>query len=265
MATRNNIFYESKVNNQLIDTRSKIIGLLIIVLEGTFLVDFIQIFYYTLFLLFIFLILKPKRTFLKQIFLSLPLILSLSLISFFSFNPSFYGNILFETTHSKISFAVFTAYRSIILISFILIIIHSEESFFDIIYGLDDMKLPRLLVNLLFLTYYFFNHVGLEFSRILEARSNRIYHERSIIHLRSLIIIGNILGASLARSFKRAENISASLSTRGFSSASTFSHPEKPWTVSGILFIIITLFISVFIGIYGQNSPLELVLGLIKK
>jgi energy-coupling factor transporter transmembrane protein EcfT len=170
---------------------------------------------------------------------------------------------LYEATHNKGSFACFTAFRSIVIISFVLVIVSSEESFFEIIYGLDDLKLPGLITNMLFLTYHFFNLIQKEFSRILDARSNRMYRESSIIQLRSLSLIGNILGASLARSFKRAEYISASLSVRGFSSTSHFSHPEKPWTRSGLFFVVLTIITSIFIGIYGQNSPIDVFVRLL--
>ncbi len=262
MIVKHHHYIDLRTQKQLFDTRSKLIGLIVIVLGGSLLVDLFQVSWYFLLLLLLLPILKPRRTFLKQIIFTLPLILSLSLISFFSFDPHSFSNFLYEAVHTKTSFAFFTAFRSIMIISFILVIVNSEESFFEIIYGLDDLKLPGLLTNLLFLTYHFFNLIQEEFSRILDARSNRMFSESSIMQLGSLKLIGNILGASLARSFKRAEYISASLSARGFTSTSTFSHPEKPWTRSGVLFIICILIISIFIGIYGQNSLIDLVLGL---
>ncbi len=246
---------------QVLDIRSKLLGLVLIVLGCSFLVDISQVSWYAILLLLLLLILRPRKTFLKQIVLTLPLILSLSLISFFSFDPPSFSNFLYETTHTKGSFAFFTAFRSIVIVSSILVIVSSEESFFEIIYGLDDLKLPGLLTNLLFLTYRFFSLIQEEFSRILDARSNRMYSESSIMQLRSLKLIGNILGASLARSFKRAEYISASLSARGFSGTSKFSHPEKPWTRSGFLFVIFAIIVNIFIGLYGQISPLDLVVG----
>lgn len=254
-----------RTQKEVLDIRSKLIGLFLIVLGCSFLVDISQVTWYAIFLFLLLLILRPRKTFLKRIVLTLPLILSLSLISFFSFDPPIYSNFLFEAVHNKGSFAFFTASRSIVIISFILTIVCSEESFFEIIYGLDDLKLPGLLTNLLFLTYHFFNHIQEEFSRILDARSNRMYNESSNMQLMALKLIGNILGASLARSFKRAEYISASLSARGFSGTSNFSHPEKPWTRSGFLFVVFIIIISIFIGIYGQCSPIDLVVGLLSQ
>ncbi len=254
-------YSDLRAQKQTLDTRSKLIGLITIVLGGSLLVDLSQVSWYFLLLLLLLPILKPQKTFLKQIAYTLPLILSLSLISFFSFNPPSFSNFLYEAVHTKTSFAFFTAFRSIVIVTFILVVVNSEESFFEIIYGLDDLKLPGLLTNLLFLSYHFFNLIQKEFSRILDARSNRMYSEGSIMKLRSLKLIGNILGASLARSFKRAEYISASLSAKGFSGTSTFSHPEKPWTRSGVLFIIFIVIISCFISIYGQNSLIEFIIG----
>jgi energy-coupling factor transporter transmembrane protein EcfT len=132
--------------------------------------------------------------------------------------------------------------------------INSEESFFEIIYGLDDLKMPTLITNLTFFTYRFFFLMQEEFGRILEARSNRLYGEKLHFNPNSLKVIGNIIGSALARSFKRAENVSATLSARGFSGK--LSHPEQPWTLKGIFFLIFTFLIIVPIMIIGQTFPI---------
>ena len=152
-------FLDVKASRQVLDTRSKLIGLFIIVLGGSFLVDIAQVFWYFLLFLLLLPILRPKKTFIKQMVYTFPLIFSLSLISFFSFDPPIFSNFLYEAVHTKSSFALFTASRSIILVSFILMIVNSEESFFEIIYGLDDMKLSGLLTYLLFLSFHFFNFI----------------------------------------------------------------------------------------------------------
>ena len=251
MTDKHTHYLTLRTQDQVLDIRSKLIGLVLIILGCSFVVDISQVIWYAIPLLSLIVILKPQKSFIRQIGLTLPIIISLSVIAYFSFDPPIFSNFLYETIHSKISFAFFTAFRSIVIVTYVLVIINSEESFFDVIYGLDDLKMPVLLTNMLFLTYRFFGLIQEEFSRILDARSNRLYNESSLMQFRSLKIIGNILGASLARSFKRAEYISASLSARGFSGTSKFSHPDKPWTRSGLLFIIFVIIISIFIGIYG--------------
>ncbi|MFX0050528.1 MAG: energy-coupling factor transporter transmembrane component T family protein, partial [Candidatus Hermodarchaeota archaeon] len=124
-----------------------------------------------------------------------------------------------------------------------------------IIYGLDDLKMPTLITNLTFFTYRFFFLMQEEFSRILEARSNRLYGEKLRFNLKSLKIIGNIIGSALARSFKRAENVSATLSARGFSGK--LSHPEQPWTFQGFIFLIFIFLLVFTIMVLGQTSPID--------
>jgi energy-coupling factor transporter transmembrane protein EcfT len=63
--------------------------------------------------------------------------------------------------------------------------------------------------------------------------------------------MGNIIGSSLARSFKRAEYISATLSARGFSGK--MSHPEQPWTLNGVLFLLTVIFVIILIMVFSLS------------
>lgn len=191
-------------------------------------------------------ILRPRRSFLKYSLVSIPIILSLTIVSFFSFSSVTisYRTLFFTATHNNVSFAVFSGWRSLLIVFFVLMMINSEDSFFEIIYGLDDLHMPDLLTNLTFLTYRFFFLMEEEFKRILEARSNRLYGAPTNMSISSLQLLGNIIGSVLARSFKRAEYVSATLAARGFSSSSKMSHPEQPWTSGGVLLIIFTLIMT---------------------
>jgi cobalt/nickel transport system permease protein len=241
-----------------IDVRSKIIASVIVVIGCSFIVTINQLLWFLILLLFYFILLQPRKTLFKYTLAALPIILSLTLISFFSFSssPILYQNLFYSTIHNNVTFALFTGLRGVILILFILVIINSEESFFEIIYGLDDLKMPRLLTNLTFLTYRFFFLMQEEFSRILEARSNRFYGQKIYLNLTSLKLTGNIIGSVLARSFKRAEYISATLSARGFTGK--MSHPEQPWTPMGFFFIFITVFYVLTFMIIGENLSIFL-------
>lgn len=264
MGSHSHIHYPriEEYSTGLIDVRSKIIATLLIVIVGTLIIDFNQLQW--LFLIFILfsVILRPRRSLLKQVLVTLPIIISLSLVSYFSFSEVTieYSNFLYVTTHNNVSFALFSGFRSLLLTLYVLMLINSESSFYEIIYGLDDLKIPNFLSSLIFLTYRFFFLIQEEFSRILEARSNRLYGEKIHMNLNSLIVLGNIIGSTLARSFKRAEYVSATLSARGFSGK--ISHPEQPWTRIGIIFIIITLLLSFMISIVGQTPPYEVFGGL---
>ena len=241
---------------QIIDVRSKIIATFLVILAGSFLVDLNQLFWFLLIFFFYFVIFQPRLLFIKQCLATFPIIISLTLISFFSFSrsPLIYRSLFYSTIHNNFSFALFSASRSLLMILFVLMLINSEESFFEIIYGLNDLKMPDLLTSLTFFTYRFFFLMQEELERILEARANRLYGERLRMNFRSMKIIGNIIGGLLARSFKRAEYVSATLSARGFSGK--LLHPHQPWTMRGIIFLIIIILILIVIMNVGQVSPI---------
>lgn len=190
---------------------------------------------------------------LKYSILATPIILSLTVISFLSFNPSItvYKTVLYTTTHTNVSFAIFSGARSLLIVFFVLTMINSEETFFETIYGLNDLFLPSFLTNLTFLTYRSFFLMEEEFKRVLEARSNRFYGQKLFLNFNSLKITGNIIGSALARSFKRAEHISATLSARGFSGK--IPHPRIPWRSNGIIFLTIILILTLLIMIVSLD------------
>ena len=254
---------ETDAHSKMIDVKSKIIAVFSVVLACSLIIDFYQLFWFYILLVFFGIFLRPRKSFLKYSLIPLPIIGSLALLSFltFSSSPITYKSLFYETTHNNLSFALFFGFRSLLLVLFLLILINSEESFFEIIYGLDDLKMPDLLSNLTFLTYRFFFLMQEEFGRILEARSNRIYGEKLRINLRSMKVLGNIIGSALARSFKRAEYISAALSARGFSGK--ISHPEQPWTYQGVIFLLFTLFFVFLILLLGQTSPIVFLEGML--
>ncbi|UCE15088.1 MAG: energy-coupling factor transporter transmembrane protein EcfT [Candidatus Heimdallarchaeota archaeon] len=238
---------EEEKFTKFVDVRSKILATFIVILACSFLVNLKQLFWFMLIFLVFLVVFKPKKAFLKYSLATLPIILSLTLVSFLSFTSSLtvYRTIFYTTTHNNVSFSVFTGARSLLIVFFVLIMIYSEETFFEIIYGLDDLFLPNFLTNLTFLTYRFFFLMHEEFNRILEARSNRLYGQKLFFNLTSLRVMGNIIGSSLARSFKRAEYISATLSARGFSGK--MSHPEQPWTITGVIFLLTVIVVIILL------------------
>ncbi len=159
------------------------------------------------------------------------------------------------------SFALFSGLRSYLITMFVLLLVYSEADFFEIIYGLDELGMPELLTSLTFFTYRFFFLMQEELERIIEARSNRLYGEKLRMNIKSLKVIGNIIGGLLARSFKRAEHVSAILSARGFTGK--LMHPHHPWTIQGIVFFVLMTLITIIIMIIGQLSPIMILRDLL--
>lgn len=245
------------MNSQKLDLRSKIIATFLVIIISSLLVDINQLAWIVLLFFLYFMIFQPRLSFLKQSLVALPIIISLTIMSFITFSqsPIVYRSLFYSTTHDSSSFALFSGLRSLLMILFVLMLINSEDSFFEIIYGLDDLKMPNLLTSLTFFTYRFFFLIQEELKRILEARSNRLYGEKLRMNLRSMRIISNIIGSLLARSFKRAQYVSATLSARGFSGK--LIHPHQPWSLGGIIFLIFTILSLIIIMNVGQMSPIR--------
>ncbi|MFX0063078.1 MAG: energy-coupling factor ABC transporter permease [Candidatus Hermodarchaeota archaeon] len=248
-----------------IDVRSKIIATFVVVVSCSLLVELTQVLWFiSIFLLFV-LLFRPKKTFLLHILGVLPIIGSLTILAFLSFSksPIVYRGLLYVTVHDNVSFALFSGFRSLLIALFILILIASEESFFEIVYGLDDLKVPTLITSLTFFIYRYFFLLKEELERTLEARSNRLYGEKLHMNLSSLKLIGNIIGGLLARSFQRAGNIAETLSARGFTGE--LIHPHRPWTVKGFTFLSVIVILVIVILFVGQISPIAILEGILWK
>ncbi|MFX0093372.1 MAG: energy-coupling factor transporter transmembrane component T family protein [Candidatus Hodarchaeota archaeon] len=259
----------TRINNQerwrFLDVRSKIIATLLVVVACSLIVDLIQLSWFVLLFFLFIMFFRPKKSFLLQILGVLPIIGTLTILSFFSFSSSFieYHTLFYSTYHNNVTFALFSGSRSLLIALFVLMLVASENSFFDIVYGLDDLKVPNLITSLAFFIYRYFFLLKEELERTLEARSNRLYGEKLHMNLNSLKLIGNIIGALLARSFQRAGNIADTLSARGFTGE--LIHPYHPWTIKGLIFVGVAVLILSMILIVGQIPPFEILEGLLWK
>ncbi|MFX1250715.1 MAG: energy-coupling factor ABC transporter permease [Promethearchaeota archaeon] len=250
---------------RIIDVRSKIIATFLVVLSCSLMVELTQVLWFIpIFFLFV-LIYRPKKTFLIHILGVLPIIGSLTLLAFLSFSksPIVYSGLLYVTVHDNVSFALFSGFRSLLIALFVLMLIASEESFFEVVYGLDDLKVPTLITSLTFFIYRYFFLLKEELERTLEARSNRLYGEKLHMNWSSLKLVGNIIGGLLARSFQRAGNIAETLSARGFTGE--LIHPHRPWTVKGLTFLSVIVILVIIILFVGQISPIAILEGILWK
>ncbi|MFX0115339.1 MAG: energy-coupling factor transporter transmembrane component T family protein [Candidatus Hodarchaeota archaeon] len=228
------------------DTRSKLIAALGATTGTAYTVNFEQLLWFLGLLLVVFVVFRPRRSLFKKLLIPLPVILALGVLSFLTRPDNFvYSNGFMSASFDRTAFAIFMVSKALLAVCFVLSVVESE-SFYDVIYALDDLHFPRIFTSLLFLTYRNIFLIQAEFGRILEARYNRNFGKRMFFNFYTLKVIGNMIGGVLVRSLKRSEHTADILMARGFQGR--FPHPAKPWTTFGITFAIFMVFST--IGIY---------------
>jgi cobalt/nickel transport system permease protein len=239
---------ELKSSIRISDTKSKFIITIITVLALSFIVSYSSLIVIYLFTLLVALFYyRPSfRAVLMKMIFPLPLIVSLAILSLVSRPDIFvFSNGLFSSTFTNVSFALFQTLRSFLIVFVVLSFIEGEDSFYEVIYALDELYIPRLFNNLLFLMYRSIFITQEELRRIREARYNRYNITPSYLSWTNLKITGNIIAGLIARSLNRSENIADNLSARGFQMK--FPHEPKKWTGIGIGLCLFSLIFNVLV------------------
>jgi len=216
------------------DTRSRLIAALVAAVGTAFIVTIEQLGWFFGLFLIVLVTFRPRRSLLKKAFVPLPVILAFGVLSFVT-HPSqlVYSNGFQSASFDKTTFVIFMIAKAMLAVGFILSVVESE-SFYDVIYALDDLRLPWIFTSLMFLTYRNIFLIQAEFRRMLEARYNRNFGKRSNFNFYTMKVLGNMIGGVLIRSLWRSEHTADILVARGFQGR--FPHPNKPWTVFGIVF-----------------------------
>lgn len=217
------------------DTKSKIILVLFIILVSLLIISFEQLLFLYGLIIYLVIIWKTsmKSLFLK-VLVPLPLIISLSALSFISElgdNSLYFTN--YGVIYSDLEFTIFLFLRSMAIVFISIALVDSEESFFEIIYALDELGLPDLIISILLLMYRSTIDIGVEAKRMLDVRYSRSTYQRWGTNLYSYRIIGYMLGGILVRSFQKKNKRNEMLYSRKFSGK--LFHKPKPFKFNGIL------------------------------
>ena len=123
-----------------------------------------------------------------------------------------------------------------------LILLTSTTSLPDLLRGMEQLHMPRVMVMILSFMYrYIFVLVG-EVMRMKQARDSRNSGGR---RLRQIRTIGNMIGTLFIRSYERGERVYAAMIARGFDGHSrTLKHLRlKPIDAYlGLSFILLVIF-----------------------
>ncbi|MFX0117635.1 MAG: energy-coupling factor transporter transmembrane component T, partial [Candidatus Hodarchaeota archaeon] len=129
------------------DTRSKLIAILGATIGTAFTVSFDQLSWFLGLFLVVFIAFRPRRSLFKKLLIPLPIILAFGILSFLTRPDNFrYSNGFMSASFDKTGFAVFMIFKALIAVCFILSVVESE-SFYDVIYALDDLHFPRIFTS----------------------------------------------------------------------------------------------------------------------
>ena len=94
-----------------------------------------------------------------------------------------------------------------------LVLLTSTTSFASLLKGLEQLRMPRVMVMLLSFMYRYIFLLTDEVMRMKQARDSRNFGGK---RLRQISTVGNIIGTLFIRSFERGERAYAAMVSRGF-------------------------------------------------
>jgi energy-coupling factor transporter transmembrane protein EcfT len=245
---------------QPIDTKTKILLSLLSSIAISFMITLEQIFLMAIMGLCLQRLYHARwKGIVVKMFIPLPLIFSLSVLVYIS-SPT--GGIfqLGEVTHaySRIGQVVIYTCRTLVLVFHMLLVIESEESFFEIIYALEDLRFPQQLIIILMFMYRSAIDLQIEASRMRDAQ----YSRNPFIYRRwfspdQYRILGYTIGGLLSRALLRTSQRLDALQNRGFERK--LYHSPKEFTLKGLtllwigtILIIIVLATAKLTWIFGD-------------
>ena len=247
--------------SQKFDTKSKLILTIFTVISIIFTINFTQLLFFFIFAIVLIVQYRLSiNNILKKMLVPLPLILSLGLLSYLSDK----GNILtfanYSIEYNNLELTIFYVLRSTILVVITILLEESEGSVLDIIYALEELYLPKPLVNIFLLMYRFTLDLQLEAKRILDVRYSRYPDKKWGASLYTFKILGYMIGGIIARAFIRKEIRKDSLLSRGFDG--TLHHKPKKFNFNGLTLLWIGSIINIVILFLANQDLIKVGLRL---
>ena len=224
-------------NKSSIDTKSKFLLTMIFIFITLLVISYEQLILLTVFLL-IFMIIIQIRIIpvLKKVLVPMPLIISLTLLAYFS---DLNNNILdfggIQIRYTSLEIALFFFYRSMLIVFFTLSMIESEDSFFEVIYALDEFKIPEVIVSVLLVMYRSALDLHVEAKRMIDVRYSRSTYKKWGVNIYTYRVLGYMLAGILVRSFIKKDLRKDALYSRNFKGK--LYHKSKPFLFNGILML----------------------------
>jgi cobalt/nickel transport system permease protein len=94
-----------------------------------------------------------------------------------------------------------------------LVLLTSTTSFASLLKGLEQLRMPRVMVMLLSFMYRYIFLLTDEVMRMKQARDSRNFGGK---RLRQISTVGNMIGTLFIRSYERGERVYTAMVSRGF-------------------------------------------------
>lgn len=147
-------------------------------------------------------------------------------------------------THSGIQVALNTLIKAWLSI-LSLILLTSTTKMADLLKGLEQLHMPRIMVMTLSFMYRYIFVLVDELMRMRQARDSRNFGGRRMWQIRT---IGNMIGTLFIRSYERGERVYAAMTARGFDGQSRtldYLNFRRSDAIFGVCFTIVLVLTSV--------------------
>ena len=200
-----------------IKPQQKVLGCFLIVLSIAFsdVRDLFQIFSHIFLVFYILSLTKiPAKTYLKRLTLDIPFVLFALFLPFLSSenNDKIFEIFSFNVYQTGVN-DMFTILFKATLGLTVGIILTGVTSSMEIIYGLQKLKIPNIIIAIMSFTIRYIDVFIDEFKRVKISMASRGYVEKG---LKTLIPIAFASGALLIRGYERGERVYLSMISRGF-------------------------------------------------
>lgn len=237
-----------------VDTKSKLLVTLVFVLTTIIAISYDQLAILGFFCLVLFFLYRVKiKPLLLKTLVPLPLIVSLSILAYISYPKEgfqSFGGVVID--YSRLELTMFFFARSVIIVLISLLLIESEPSFFEIIYALEELKIPDTIVNILLLMYRSTLDLQQEAKRMLDARYSRSANRRWGTNIYTYKVLGYMVGGILVRAFLRKDQRRDALYSRNFSGI--LYHKKKSFSFRGLLLLWISMFTALIILLNSSTN-----------
>lgn len=238
------------------DTKSKLILTIISAISIIFTINFTQLLFFFIFAIILIVQYRASiMNIMKKMLVPLPLILSLGLLSYFSDTTNILTFANYSIQYNNLELTIFYVLRSTILVIITILLEESEESVLDIIYALEELYLPKPLVNIFLLMYRFSLDLQLEAKRMLDVRYSRYPDRKWSANFYTFKILGYMIGGIIARAFIRKDIRKDSLLARGFDG--TLYHKPKNFNFNGLTLLWLGSIVNIVILLLANTELIK--------
>ena len=231
-----------------IDPRIKLVSTIVFVVVVVLLDNFVLLFAAFALVLFLTILSKvPLLHVFKRAEVVLPFIIFVAIVKLFTPGETVLtlnlGFAQMRITGEGIMFALLLLLR-VMVAALALILLSSTTKFSDLLRGMSDLRVPKILVQMLSFTYrYLFLFVD-EAERMVLARKAKNFNARHLLNFRAMRTIGYTAATIFLRSYDRADRIYDGMLSKGYDSRNIITLTKFSAKKSDGIFLFLIVFFS---------------------